>query len=428
MVEFTHRFARPGAHAVQLRLASDALPLDNSRYAAPLIKPQIDILLVEGRRGAAKYVAAALAASAGQESPFRTKTVSDAEFSGIALSNFACVYFCNVPQLSRAEAALVERYVAVGGGVVFFLGDAVEPERYNDAFAAPFEAAQTSSTPFQLVSQTDRNSLLPVRIDAAVNRSAGVLDPLEYRHPLVHAFRGQQRSGLLTTPITKYFVLRPTSSAARSDVALAADNGDPLLIGSRYNRGRCVLVATAPSLESLDSSGQPWTALPAWHSFLPLVREITSFVAAGQREAGEALVGETLVGEVTELAASAEVVRPDGRRDTLVTPAAGATQWSYPQTSVPGVYKVTGAADENNEESARAFAVNVDSAESDLTRLGAARLPAEVQVRRAPAAAGSAPADFGGQSALHRWLLTAALVLAVVETFLAQRFGRGGAS
>jgi hypothetical protein len=97
------------------------------------------------------------------------------------------------------------------------------------------------------------------------------------------------------------------------------------------------------------------------------------------------------------------------------------SRWNYPDTPTSGVYRVELGPPVAREE---AFAVNVDTSESDLTRLAADELPSGFAIyRRDNADEGELPA-IGQRAGLHKLLLYAALGLLLCESFLAWRFAR----
>ena len=151
-------------------------------------------------------------------------------------------------------------------------------------------------------------------------------------------------------------------------------NGDPLLILRRLGDGRVVQTALP-----LDNS---WSDLPIHPVFVPLVHELIYELASPTQASRNLAVGE-----------------PSPSRDV--------------KTDEPGVFTTGG----------RALAINIDSAESDLTALSAAQrdligrwlgatFPANW--RELPSRLGNE--RFGMQ--LWRELAALALVLAVVETLL----------
>ncbi|MEM1305642.1 MAG: hypothetical protein AAGG46_12135, partial [Planctomycetota bacterium] len=276
--------------------------------------------------------------------------------------------------------------------------------------------------------------LLPLVIEKVVDSQSFTIDPLDYSHPIAKPFEGRERAGLLTTPIARYWRVSLSGEAERAAVALASTAGDPLLVTSECGRGRVAVFATAGSLASVDAAtGEPWTVMPAWPSFLPIVRELLNFAAGGGDAAAWKTVGEPIGGVAPPGAGEVEVLRPDERTATVVVGAGGVELegvdgvgdgddrgWSYDRADRAGVYRVRkpGAATDH-----AAVGVNASPAESDLTRVAIDSLPDSVTVRRVStrAAAGDAlPASTG----VHRTLLLAALVLVLLETALAYWFGR----
>ncbi|TWT33564.1 hypothetical protein KOR34_33960 [Posidoniimonas corsicana] len=426
-VSFTHPIRLPGLHTLSVRVAEDRLVADNQRWLACQVDEHVRVLCVEGRRGAAMYVAGALNPSGQADAAIQPEVVSDAELASIDLNDFRCVFFCNVAQLSRSEADRVASYVRGGGGAVFFLGDRVDPDRYNDLLG-PSESAGRSLTPvlFQ-PGQEDNGGLLPAEIGAPVSSPQFRLDPLEYAHPIVAPFRGRERAGLITTPISRYYQLVLPEQTS-SQTALATPSGDPLVVSSEHGRGRVVLVATDGSLTSVDpATGEPWTVMPAWPSFLPIVRELLSFASAGGGGPPSVTVGQPISGAAPEWAAGGEltILRPDGEEEsTLVHSGGGEATWAYDRTNRAGVYRVESP---DRPAPVGAAAVNPDPRESNLTRVSTASLPAELRLRNTPAAATGASADLAPATGVHRGLLMAALLLVLLETFLAYWFGRSAA-
>jgi hypothetical protein len=326
------------------------------------------------------------------------------------LSEFDCVFLCNVAQLTSSEAERLRRYVADGGGVVTFLGDRVVAESYN-----------------ALVD--DEEPLFGARLGELVSEPQFGLDPLDYRHPIVGVFRGRERAGLLTTPVARYYRLEPLSNRAHVEIAARLPNGDPFIVAAPLGRGRTVLVATAGSLVSVNAAtGEPWTNWPTWPSFLPVVRELLAYTAAGQQTELQESVG-TMLGGATSAASNPvfdasdfEIVRPDGKTEPVsVESAAGGRRWSYGPTDQSGIYTLR----REPQEAMARFAVNIDTTESDLAKVNAGQLPPELLVQDTEAETSN---SVGFQKSRAGWgqsLLWLALAMLIVESFLAWRFGRG---
>jgi hypothetical protein len=253
--------------------------------------------------------------------------------------------------------------------------------------------------------------------------SDNAIDPLDYGHALVAPFQGFPTAGLLTTPVWKYIRLAPRSGAS---VALGFSNGDPAIAQMNVGQGTCFLVATAASLDSVDRDvdpPRPWTALPIWPSFPPLMQEMVRLAVAGRAADRNITVGEELHGSVSAATAQTAVTLsgPGGFVERLpIRVAGGEARWTSSPLPMSGVYEA------HIGSSVQRFAVNLNCAESDLTRIDPALLPSQLQLH-SDAAADDSPTPAGGASGSYfRWFLAAVLLLLIVEPCLAWQFGRDG--
>ena len=429
-VEFDYRFDRPGWRRVALRLPADQLAIDDRRLLGVEVKPYIAVLCIEGRRGAARYVAQALNPGKDADAPLQPEVISDADLATTELTPFDAVILCNVSEFTTREATRLDRYVRAGGGVTFFLGDRVRPDRYNELFSGEgfTKQARGATSPYRFASYQQPASptrLMPVLLGEPVSQTAYGVDPLEYQHPIVAPFRGRERAGLLTTPIERYFKMRTAPAAKLAEVVMATSGGDPLMVASPVGKGRVVVVATAGSLASVDqATGRPWTAMPAWPSFVPIVRELVRYTSGASAEASPRLVGQPITaarGHAFNM--GVKVVRPDETVADAEQPA-GADSWEYVRTDRAGFYTMKLPGD---EQPIQVSEVNSPPAESDTSRLRPADLPPAIAIRQADWQASAAAPELIRPVGIHRHLILAAIALALLETWLACQFGRGAA-
>jgi hypothetical protein len=423
-IHFSHRFNSPGQHTIEARAASDGLPVDDSRWLVVPVRDEIRVLCVAGHEGAATYIADALNPYPQSKAAIQPTIVADGQLAEVELSDFDCIFLCNVAQLSSEEAGRLAAYAHSRGGVVFFLGDRVISASYN-AFSPggpTVEASRPPNEPLQ--------TLLPVRIGEPVSNSDFGIDPLDYRHPIVAPFRGSERAGLLTTPISRYYRLETTQSPRDTQVAAATRGGDPLIVTSPLGRGRIAIVATDGSLSSIDTvTNNPWTLWPTWPSFLPIIRELLAYVGGDHADKSEHVVGTALHGLLpgsTSPGETVQVTGPDGRTLLAGTqPSRSGVEWSFVDTDLSGIYLVRGMP----EAKSFPIAVNVDTTESDLARIDADKLPPTILIEsrmQNPRDGGSAN-DMVSQAAWSQPLLWAALAILFLESLIAWLFGRGGA-
>jgi hypothetical protein len=407
-----YRFESPGDHALEVRLQSDQLDIDNHRYLSVPVKPAVQVLCVDGRpsgdplRGATGYLATALAppGETSGQAAVHVDVVPESALLEAELAHYDCIFLADVAQFTANEAKVLDAYLQGGGGLVFFLGPQVVLHRYNRELARKAEG---------------REPILPAELGAVVEKPQHQLDPLDYAHKIVRDFRGQEKAGLLNTPVSAYVrLLVPKGTKAK--VALRLGNGDPLIVEQPVHRGRVILVAT--------SADRRWTLMPIWPSYPALVQEILSFAVGGQLQQRNLRVGEALGGSLSSAAGELLLGLPDGRQEKLRLAGQGdSSVWSYADTSTSGLYTAQFGTPVSRSD---LFAVNVDPAESDLARLPPDALEKEiwpgipfVHQTRWENFSQQPSGHISPRNLLPQGLLYLALALLLMESLLARRFG-----
>lgn len=416
-ISFSHRFDAPGDHAVEVRLGPDFLDIDNHRWLSVPVKDHLRVLCVNGKpaagamSGAADYVALALNPDAGDVSVpsiVEPEIIPESALLERDLTRYDCIFLCNVAQFTSHEARVLEGVLKRGGGLVFFLGDQVLPDRYNRELAGEQGVRVLPARLTELVSEAQYHYRF---------------DPLNYSHPLLGVFQGREQSGLLSTPVYKYYrlALEPKSQAR---VALAFDGGDPAIVEEKIHEGRSILVATEGSLSSIDpATRNPWTTMPTWPSFVPLVQEILALAVRGQMAEHNVQVGQAIGDSLQAMAnrPAVSVTTPAGAREEVrMALDSQVSRWSYADTQQSGVYRVELGAPVSRDE---AFAVNVDTSESDLTKLPPEELPKEFTAHKRANLDETDSPSISHRSGLHKSLLYVVLGLLFMEVLLAWRFG-----
>jgi hypothetical protein len=412
-VAFYHRFEALGDHVLEVVAPGDRLEIDNSRWLALSVKPALQVLCIDGRPGGASGAASdflvyALSPEASQ-SPTATiapEVAGESALVELDLHRYDCLFLVNVAQFTNSEARVLDAYLQAGGGIVIFLGDRVMPGRYNQVLG--------DQAPGGI-------DLLPARLAAEPITGRWEINPLEYRHPIVEVFRGQERAGLLATPIEKCFPLEVAEDSS-SRTVLTLDNGTPLIVERAVHRGRVILVGT-----SADVS---WTPMPVLPSYVPIVQELVAFAVADQQERRNVLVGESIGATLPRIAGSASVTiqTPDNRKET--TPLVldkGAGNWTFSATDPSGIYVATPV---GTPEARQSFAVNVDPDEGNLAKITEPELrqgvfaDVRLQLHTGWQHVADEPANVTIRSSgVAKSLLYLLLALLFVETYLARRFG-----
>jgi len=411
-----YRFDTPGDHTVEIRAAGDSLDVDNHRWLALPVVSHLRVLCINGKpaggdfQGATDYLVVALAPNGptDERSVIQPEVMTERALLETDIDQYDCVFLCNVAQFTAGEARLLDAYVRGGGGLVVFLGDQVRPENYNQ----------------QLAAEDDGVQLLAAKLGqpAPLNRDEPYLfNALGYQHPIVAPFRGRDRAGLLTTPTYQYIKLQPEEP---SKVALAFTTGDAAIVERRVGAGRSIVVAT-----TADAS---WTGWPMWPSYVPVVQELVAAAVRGRLEERSLKVGQTLSGTIAGGGELLVTIEPPVGEPQAVRAVAddGASHWTFEGVDRSGMYGVDFVPPLAKHE---LYAANVDTAESDLTRITLDDLRDDVwpgvdfEAFDGRVAAEEPSSAIVRQYALHHWLLYAALALLLVETGLASWLGRRAA-
>jgi len=211
-------------------------------------------------------------------------------------------------------------------------------------------------------------------------------------------------------------------------VALALENGDPLVIDRQVGEGQVLVFTTAISSLSRVQDGErsmAWSELGSWPSFLPMVQEMVVLAVSRGQLQKNVVVGDLLRGELVEgtRQLDAEIVLPRGDVQRLaVHDVNGRLRWAFGETSWSGLYRVRNVGDSSAID---LFAVNLDSRESALLRISDVELPVTLQRELVRQDTPALPSAGTPPRPLFQWLLGAILLLLLCESWIGHRPGRG---
>lgn len=243
-----------------------------------------------------------------------------------------------------------------------------------------------------------------------------MLGEIAFEHPIFAPLAGPQFNDFTKIHFWKY---RRLKSGALGDARVVArfENGDPAVVEKPVGAGRLVVLASG--WNPVDSQ------LARSSKFVPLMAGLLE-----GRNAGEADLANLRVNDRVPLPAATgagpggkgrAVLKPDG---TTVMLASGAS--TFAEADQPGIYTV-GAG-----EGARAFAVNLDPAESKtaplhvetLEQLGCRLASHARKVEDPEHLRQLRNGELEGRQKLWRWLVLAVIGVLIVETWLAGRLKR----
>lgn len=437
--EVTRRFdvvfetAEP--HAVRLSLSEDALDADNIRHLAVDVPVENPVLIVDGSPGSEQglYLTDALAADR-SVTGFAPAIVSPEEVRRTPLERFHLIYMVNVPELAPDALAALESYVNNGGGLIWYMGDAVRPAYYNESLFDP----DGGLFPVRI-------GLAPERLERDETRSPEPdLEPVQ--DPLFRFFTDAEVPILDLVFINLFYPLadgdEPDGNVVRDALVHARlRNGAPLMLEHTFGQGRVFtcLTSAGPLRNSEGTFWNNWASGPASFSFVVFQLELAKRLVRKDRSLPQLASGEPI--ELTFNRAvyqpEVEVTTPDERvsrvqatqveRDEEASDAAEDVtrmQVLYRETDRPGVYSLA-LTTQDQERERRLFAVNVPAREGALALMEddalLQELGEEVSVEIQPAGTFDWIRSESPGSEV-RWLLLVLLgVICIAEQMLASR-------
>ena len=345
-----------GPVAGAVTLSPDGLAEDDHRDFVVQVPRELKALVVDGSPNPVRYrdeVFFLEAALSAPNSPIRP-VVKDAT-AGLreSLDDYDVVVLANVPAPVPEEVARLKAFVERGGGLLISIGDKVEPEPWDARMG------ELLPRPLRLVKAAGSES------GAGDGRQAKLGD-IRWGDLLFAPFSGRGREGLLGARFQRYMLVEGGTRSDGSEVLAAFDDGAPAFITARRGRGRVLLFTS-----TLD---RDWGDFAIRTSYLPLMQRAAAWLAGAldERETLEGRVGQTVVLHPDPQAPVASVKSPSDVAVPVRVEADHALQVGpLPE---PGLYRTFDASGQLLPASR--FAVTLDPADSDLTRLDEAQLQA----------------------------------------------------
>ncbi|MBK7857229.1 MAG: BatA domain-containing protein [Archangiaceae bacterium] len=391
----THRFEGGPVAVVEGVLAPDALTEDDTRTVVLPVPRELTALVVNGApspqkfRDEAFFVEAALQAGG---SPVRA-VVRDADAAFREdFSSYDVIFLLNVEAPRGDVAQRLKAFVESGHGLFISMGDRVEPDAWNQAMGAVL--------PRRL--KLYKTAVEPGSSDVGA-RSAR-LSQVMAEHPVLLPFTGRAREGLMSARFSRYMLLEP--GAEGGQVLGTLDDGAPALVAMRRGRGQVLLFTSTVDRD--------WSDFSIRTSFLPLMQRIAAWLSGAleEREELKVTVGDTATLQTQLPLSEVDLLGPEGLELKLRKQPDGAL--SAGPLPAPGAWL---AKSEGQVLPALSFAVSVDAAESDLTRLK----PDELKAFFGDDAVKGGSSSTESKAPIWTWLIVAAVLAFFLEGLLLKR-------
>jgi hypothetical protein len=304
-------FDKSGTHRIVVSLESDALEADNARRLAIVVPDSNPVLIIDGSPGAEKeqgrYIADALAANQLVTGYATTLELPD-YLRRHPLDGYQLIEIANVADLPEDAVDVLEKYVAAGGGLAWFVGDQVRPSFYNDRLYKEGQGlfpTRLGNGPQVMTRPENSNSPEIVAGDNPLFLILAGTDNPFINEVFVNVFYPVDREQFVKD--------RDRTNGIKELAGLR--NKSPLMIEHRFGLGRVVtcLTSAGPLLTPEGESWTNWANGPGAPSYAVMQLELARLIARGDRMPPPKMVGDPIVIPLdrTKYRETVEVVGPD---------------------------------------------------------------------------------------------------------------------
>lgn len=390
-------FPTTGRHVVEATLPDDPVRIDNTRWEVIDLRSSERCLVIDGDpQQTNAFFLQTIFQPGGRANTGVSPDVQPFSFlrtvTEDGLAEYDAVYLTDVQELDRSAVEKLTAYCRAGGGLAIFSGPQMDLKRYNSEVYLEGKGLLPMSL--------RRQELLPPRIDDTPD-----INIEGSEHPVFRNLLRGRNPIIRMAHIDRYLQPKQDWDASQLegvDVIGVLRSGDPFAIERTVGDGRVVFFTTTLSTA--------WNDLARGPNILYLLN-LHAHLSSGRRKGTDQTVGdpievkldpETFQAGITFITPGEEDQRFQLDREAragsqsedqgMVVAELGGDK-GMSETGLSGVYDAIVKPLEGAPETRR-FAINIDTAESDLTTADSrdvvtALSPARVQWRYADESAGS---------------------------------------
>jgi len=390
-----------GIHPLIVSLPTDDLPLDDSRQLVIEAADQAEVIVLTpgstdpGAPEPSLFLATAVNPYGPGEGAYRPRLADPADFDSAAVGGAARLIAAELPPLADQTAATLAGFLRGGGGVIWFLDSPAAGENL-DKLAAQLgiESPLRLAGPFTADQMSDGNLRL----------AKG-----DFSSRFLKLFEGERRQNL---GLLEFYAVQRAAHQSEGKSLLSFADGTPAMVEVQAGLG--TLLICNFSVDEKASNLARQRLFPAWIHELLRGLDTSSTTASDRFLPGDPRHADAWTSEV----AGRDLLNPDGEPVPYQTNLRGErTSISFVPEHV-GFYRLPGPLDRD----LLAFAVNADTAESDLRTLDPTVLPDRADGQGVAAATAMRPLDsfaelLRGRPAFH-WFVLAALLFLILESIV----------
>lgn len=393
---------RTGLIAGSVLLEDDDLFLDNRHYFTFYVPEQINVLIIGQNQKDIRFLELALDPYFDQASPIKIDNLPPNRIEFGKLKNYQVVILSNVPRIDVTLLSAIDDHVNSGGGLMVFLGNAVDLRNYNQNLNEKLSLPLFTETIGELGS---KNSFL-------------TLGDIDFSHPIfTGVFVDQEKQ--VESPLF-YFVTKMNLKPEHEKI-IEFSNGDPFLVESNVGQGKVLLFASA-----IDPG---WSDIYLKGLFVPLMNRGVAYLAGHAKKRDQThLVNQELTTDVTGVdnLVNFQVERPDGKMTKVVPQIGeGAYKIKFKDSDMAGIFSLY-----SDDRLITRWAVNPAPDESDVTAIDENKMKEIIgkgkiiSVQQEEKLASIVTASRYGRE-LWKYLIGIALLFLIIEMILARESGNG---
>ena len=409
-LSFFASFVRAGDVPLSASLSghSDGLKIDNIRHAVVNVRSAIQVLCVDNVRDINEdtkydgsfFLQNALRLKGGSDERINVTRSYWQDMPRSGLGDYDVIILADVPEVDLDLASRLRGFVENGGGLIFFMGEAVDIESYNTRLAE------------------GPGDLLPAKLlDVALtpdNAEPWSISASRSSHPLAEIVQRLPSEIVATAEVRG---MMKTAPRAEGETIISVPSLETALLSSRrVGQGSVLLFAT--------TADRAWSNLAVHPIYLMLLRESVVNITSDP-EGRMVVVGQTEIIPVPghQIGEILDITAPDGEVvKTQVTQADGNPAIAFTAEDV-GRYQIPGS----EKADAITLAANVDPGESTVRVVDPGAIRSSLKDTETVVVDGAANftkmISEGRQGAeIGNWLLYAGILLFIIQSLLAKRF------
>ncbi len=397
-------FHNAGATRITAEITGDELAADNVRRSVAVVRDRVSVLCVDGSSGdSGRLVVASLLARADgvQGEDYVVRSIPWLSFPAEDLNKVDVIVIADVPEITEQQATQLDQFVRKGNGLIWFAGDTVKINSWNERAASV------------------KNPILPSIIKGRIETSdeLGGGKPLDANmpdHSICEPLRSLPEDLLSETRFLRLLKVEPTPNSFT--VLQLAGSGAPVLLEQSLGRGQVFQFTT--------TAESTWNNMALTPVFPMVMQQIVTYLSGREFERPRS-VGDSLTLTYVEQPDASDAVfdTPSGQSITVPVRELGG-QYAALLESAPedGYYM----AHVSVQAPGLPIAVNVDPSESNIACLAESELRQNLEalglkvITSDTELAAAIESSRTGRSA-WRFFMISALVFLLFECLLADR-------